>query len=462
MGESPIDIPTLAKLREAFEDSDLPFSVDVSDWNAISENFRLEIDSNYVTLFHTPETESWTTSSIGEFAPFSYGKSLPKNKRVASGSVGVYGSSGVVGHHDQALTNGPTVVIGRKGTVGSVNFSLVPCWPIDTTFYCEDKDQELARFKYYALSALGLERMNTDSAVPGLNRNNAHAVRLRLPPVGEQRRIASALGTLDDRIELGSRIAETLKSIASAMFQAWFVDFEPVRARIEGRSAEAVLTSEYPGHLYSLFPEKLVAAEVGVSPEGWDTVGLDEIAEFTNGLALQKFPPSDNSSLPVIKIAEMRRGITERTDLCSADLDPKYIVENGDLLFSWSGSLDVVFWTHGRGALNQHLFKVTSAEYPPWFCWGWLISHLDWFRGIASNQVTTMGHIRRHHLNEAKVVVPPHSFLEAADEIFSPLIQAAVEAQMQAQSLSRLRNALLPELISGEIRLPDLAEATDC
>jgi len=117
----------------------------------------------------------WREVTVGEFAPFNYGKGLPKRARNHSGQVPVYGSNGVVGTHDSALTDGPTVVIGRKGTVGALHYAPGPCWPIDTTFYLTGTDEALTRYRYYLLKSLGLEHMNADSAVPGLNRDAAHA-----------------------------------------------------------------------------------------------------------------------------------------------------------------------------------------------------------------------------------------------------------------------------------------------
>jgi len=178
----------------------------------------------------------WRETTIGEFAPFAYGKGLPEHARNATGGVPVFGSNGLVGLHDAALTEGPTVVIGRKGTVGAVHYSSVPCWPIDTTFWVTDPDRAVLRFKYYLLKSIGLEYMNADSAVPGLNREAAHARRILVPPLPEQRAIAHILGTLDDKIELNRRISETLEQMARAIFKAWFVDFEPVRAKMNSPS----------------------------------------------------------------------------------------------------------------------------------------------------------------------------------------------------------------------------------
>ena len=123
------------------------------------------------------------------------------------------------------------------------------------------------------------------------------------------------------------------------------------------------------------------------------------------------------------------------------------------MLFSWSGSLELVLWSHGRGALNQHLFKVTSDEFPRWFYWGWLHEHLDDFRGIAAGKATTMGHIQRHHLTDAKVAVPPEELLQTADGTLGNLIEQQVALAVQGRDFAILRDTLLPRLVSVEFRV---------
>lgn len=279
---------------------------------------------------------------------------------------------------------------------------------------------------------------------------------ITIPPLDEQRAIAHVLGTLDDKIELNRRMNETLEAMARALFRSWFVDFEPVRAKMEGRWRPGESLPGLPAHLHPLFPDRLVPSELGDIPEGWEVRGLDSIADFTNGLALQRFPPDDDEWLPVIKIAEMRRGYTEKTAKASVGIDPRYVVEDGDVLFSWSGSLELVLWSHGPGALNQHLFKVTSDEFPRWFYWGWLHQHLDDFRGIAAGKATTMGHIQRHHLTDARVAVPPMEILEAADGQLGSLLDQQVALAVQSRDVATLRDTLLPRLVSGELPLPPI------
>src|ERR1700722_1893411 len=242
---------------------------------------------------------------------------------------------------------------------------------------------------------------------------------------------------------------ETLAAIARALFKSWSVDFDPVRAKSEGRNPGL------PKHLSDLFPDSFQDSELGEIPHGWEVRGLDSIARFLNGLALQKFPPKDGRSLPVIKIAQLRAGTTTGADAASADLAPEYVVEDGDVLFSWSGSLECVLWASGRGALNQHLFKVTSDAFPKWLYYLWIQQHLSDFRHIAAAKATTMGHIQRHHLSEAKVVLPPHALLGAMDRYLGPLVEAVPIRQVESRTLAQIRDTLLPMLVSGELRIED-------
>ena len=273
--------------------------------------------------------------------------------------------------------------------------------------------------------------------------------RSRFPPLGDQRAIAHILGTLDDKIELNRRMNETLESMVWAIFKSWFVDFDPVHAKAEGRD------SGLPTDIAYLFPDRFEDSELGEIPVGWEIRSLDQIASFLNGLALQKYSPKDGRALPVIKIAQLRAGHTRGADLTSSDLDPDYVVDDGDVLFSWSGSLECMLWVGGRGALNQHLFRVTSSSYLKWFYYFWIHEHLPEFRYIAAGKATTMGHIQRHHLTEAKIVVPPSHVMDAADALVAPLFQQILQLRIQSRTLADLRDALLPKLISGELRIED-------
>jgi type I restriction enzyme S subunit len=322
------------------------------------------------------------------------------------------------------------------GTIGQVGLIDGRC-PYDE-YVISNKQMKLtphpakadSLFLYYLFSGTEVSEQikgqTIGSSVPGFNLGQLRSIRLRIPPLPEQRAIASVLGGLDDKIELNRRMNETLEAMARALFQNWFVD----------------------------------ATQAGL-PKGWEVRGLDGIANFLNGLALQKFPPNGDDSLPVIKIAQLRAGHTVGADRASIDLPPQYIIEDGDVLFSWSGSLEVEIWCGGSGALNQHLFKVTSVQFPKWFYYLWTRHHLTDFQNTAANKATTMGHIQRHHLSEAKVFVPPPALMETMDKQFAPVVDKLIANRLESRTLAALRAALLPRLLSGELRVPAAAKLVE-
>ena len=272
--------------------------------------------------------------------------------------------------------------------------------------------------------------------------------RFMLPPLPEQRAIAHILGTLDDKMELNRRMNQTLEEMARAIFQDSFVDFGPVRAKLEGQ--EPYL----PPELWDLFPDRLVASELGEMPEGWEVKELDEIADYRNGLALQKFRPEGvEDKLPVVKIAQLRSGQTDSGEWAKATIPSDCIIDDGDVVFSWSGSLMVKVWCGGRAALNQHLFKVTSKKYPKWFYFRRIEENLADFQDIAADKATTMGHIKREHLHDAKCVIPCQTLFAAVDDTFADLLSQQIKLNLQSRALAAQRDALLPKLVSGEVRV---------
>ena len=273
---------------------------------------------------------------------------------------------------------------------------------------------------------------------------------IKLPPISEQEEIASFLGSVDDKIELNQKMNKTLEEIAKTLFKSWFIDFDPVRAKAEGRPTG--LSKE----ISDLFPDSFEDSELGEIPKGWEVKQLDEIADFLNGLALQKYPESEeHPKYPVLKIAQLREGSTNDQDVFSSGIPDDYIIRNGDYIFSWSASLLSKFWMGGDAALNQHLFKVTSKDYPDWFYAGWVEKHLDSFSSIASSVATSMGHIKRSDLKDAKTIAPSIQTISKLGEYFSNLRKKANLCLLENTVLSDLRDTLLPKLISGELKISD-------
>ena len=236
-----------------------------------------------------------------------------------------------------------------------------------------------------------------------------------IPALQEQKSIAAVLSSLDDKIDLLHRQNQTLEAMAKTLFRQWFVE--------EARG-------------------------------DWKERPLSSIANFLNGLACQKYPPKNElEKLPVLKIRELSGGISESSDWATSEVKPEFIVETGDVIFAWSASLMVKVWDGERCVLNQHLFKVTSTEFPKWFYLLWCKHHLAEFISISSSHATTMGHIKRGDLDAAMVCVPPENELKAMSEQMTPLLDKQIANSKQLRLLENFRDTLLPKLMSGEVRV---------
>ncbi|AUZ77354.1 MULTISPECIES: restriction endonuclease subunit S [Aeromonas] len=405
----------------------------------------------------------WRTALLGDLTVNHDGKRKPvKESDRRPGPYPYYGASGIVDYVDGYLFDGDYLLIAEDGE--NLRTRQTPIafmargksWVNNHAHIVTGNDKADTRFLMYAIAGTDISGYLTGAVMPKLTQGNLNKIELNCPPICEQRAIAHILGTLDDKIELNRRANETLEAMARTLFKAWFVDFEPVRAKIEGRWQRGQSLPGMPAHLYDLFPDRLVESELGEIPEGWEMRSLDSIANYLNGLALQKFPPEgDDEFLPVIKIAQLRAGNTNGADRASARIKPEYVVVDGDVLFSWSGSLEVEVWNGGRGALNQHLFKVTSNTVPKWFYFFATRHHLQSFRAIAADKATTMGHIQRKHLTDARVAVASPEGMKKFDIAIAPLFDQLVSNAQQSRSLAQLRDTLLPKLISGELRVGD-------
>lgn len=253
------------------------------------------------------------------------------------------------------------------------------------------------------------------AAVPGFNLGQLKKMVVSLPVVEEQKAISAVLGSLDDKIHLLARQKKTLETMAETLFRKWFVE----DARTD-----------------------------------WIERPLSSIARFLNGLACQKYPPeNDLEKLPVLKIRELSNGFSEASDWATSKIKSDYIVETGDVIFAWSASLMIKVWDGGNCILNQHLFKVTSDEFPKWFYLMWCKHHLAEFISISSSHATTMGHIKRGDLDTALVWVPSSQELKIMSSQMTPLLDAQMAIAKQIKTLESLRETLLPKLISGEVRV---------
>lgn len=402
----------------------------------------------------------FTKIKIGNFLELKRGYDLPRAKR-KSGNYPIISSSGVSDFHAEMKVCAPGVVTGRCGTIGQIFFIEKDFWPLNTALYVRDFKNNDPRFTYYLLQTLNWEQFNDKSSVPGINRNDVHQEIILAPHKATQKKIADFLSSLDDKIAQNRQMNEVLEEMARTLFRDWFVDFGPTRRQMDGATDPCAIMGdavppEKAATLAPLFPDKL--GENGL-PEGWDKKPLDQCADFLNGLALQKYPAERSKpDLPVIKIAELRSGITAKSNRASRDIPDKYIIGDGDFIFSWSGSLLAKFWTSGSGALNQHLFKVTSQTHPMWFISGWIHRHLGEFQRIAASKAVTMGHIKRAHLSEAMCVCPTDENAILFSDVMEPMTTKQIANDLENRTLAELRDLLLPKLMSGETSIAD-AEA---
>ncbi|MEG1300402.1 MAG: restriction endonuclease subunit S [Erysipelotrichaceae bacterium] len=188
-------------------------------------------------------------------------------------------------------------------------------------------------------------------------------------------------------------------------------------------------------------------------PEDWRKGSLPDIAEYLNGLAMQKFRPNeDEFGIPVLKIKELRQGMCDsNSELCSPNIKPEYIINDGNVIFSWSGSLLIDFWCGGTCGLNQHLFKVASIKYDKWFYYSWTKHHLAKFIAIASAMATTMGHIKRSDLVNSEVLIPSKKDYEHIGSLLQQIYDLIIAKRIENAKLVNLRDELLPKLMSGEL-----------
>lgn len=307
--------------------------------------------------------------------------------------------------------------IGKLAFVDGLKYRATVASHIHVIRRASDKIISKFLFYFFKSPVFGqiIESKITGSVIPALTQFDINNTYFPIPPLEEQNSIASVLGCLDDKIDLLHRQNTTLERMAETLFRQWFVE---------------------------------------EAQEDWEEKPLSSIANFLNGLACQKFPPTDSiNKLPVLKIKELSSGISENSDWATSNVKPEYIVENGDVIFAWSASLMVKVWDGEKCVLNQHLFKVTSQEFPKWFYLQWCKYYLDEFISISSSHATTMGHIKRGDLDTAIVKVPKPEQLIAMTEQMAPLLEKQIINAKQIKTLEKLRDNLLPKLMSGEVRI---------
>ncbi len=390
----------------------------------------------------------WRDTTLGAFAPFQYGKSLPESRRNPAGSVSVFGSNGTVGLHDVGLLEGPTIIIGRKGSVGEVHYSTQPCWPIDTTFYVEEAAHRDLAFTYYMLKDLRLQRLSGDSAVPGLNRETAHRQPVAVPPLDEQVRIGAALRTFDELIENNRRRIELLEQMAQASYREWFVRFR------------------YPGHEHV----SLVDSPLGPIPGGWNETQLAQVATIVRGRSYRRHELVDDGGLPFVNLKCMMRGGGFRRDglkRYGGEHNTDQRVREGDIV------LAVTDLTQGReilaratlvprlaeeaGVISLDVVRVVPHDPGDRLALFFALRHTDFADRVKEfANGSTVLHLSPTHLAEGRIVWPPAALREQFTQLVEPFLKQAEDLADSTDRLAGVRDLLLPKLVTGQIDVSGL------
>lgn len=268
---------------------------------------------------------------------------------------------------------------------------------------------------------------------------------LPVPPILEQEHITEVLGSIDDKIELNRRVNISLEEMAWAIFKAWFIDFEPIKAKEHGASKFYDMSQ----NLFCQLPDSFTDRTLHFVPEGWGISTISNIAEYVNGKAFTQH--ANGRGRLIIRIAELNSGPGKSSKYSDIDTLAKHTASPDDILFAWSGSLDVHRW-HGEEAIvNQHIFKVIPKDLPGWYVYYRLVEAMPFFQTIAAAKATTMGHIKRNHLDDVVFAEPPTWYIDAADEHIRPLYELVHVNEQESLRLIRIRDTLAPALLSGEI-----------
>ena len=316
----------------------------------------------------------------------------------------------------------------NKGTPGRV--CMVPdpvdfCIAQDMIALRADDKKIYNKYLFAVLRSREIQQQiyntNVGDVIPHFKKQFMDQLLIPVPDRKIQEKIGNLYYQLSYKVELNKKINENLEQQAQAIFAQEFLNRSSI-------------------------------------PDGWKVGSLLDIADYLNGLAMQKFRPSDDEiGLPVLKIKELRQGSCDSSsELCSPSIKPAYIIHDGDVIFSWSGSLLVDFWCGGTCGLNQHLFKVTSQKYDKWFYYAWTKHHLDRFIAVAADKATTMGHIKREELAKADILIPNSADYSRIGLLLQPMYDLIIANRIENKKLAEIRDSLLPKLMCGEIDISEI------
>jgi type I restriction enzyme S subunit len=402
-------------------------------------------------------SSDWDSVTLGDVLTLQRGIDLPVQER-KSGSIPVVASTGVVGFHCDAPVKGPGVVIGRSGSIGGGQYIESDFWPLNTTLWVKDFKENSPRFCYYLLKSMDFSGMNAGSGVPTLNRNHLHPLPVLKPSIEEQNSIAETLGALDDRITLLRETNKTLEAIAQAIFKSWFIDFDPVRAKMEGR-APAGLDEETT----ALFPDELAESDLGLVPKGWDVKTVGETVDTVGGATPDtKNPdywepaehhwtsPKDLSGLsdPVLLSTERRISSSGLSKIGSG------LLPVGTLLMSSRAPIGYLAIADMPVAINQGYIAIPpGGQLSPLYMLRWCQANMEGIKGRANG--STFMEISKKAFRPIPILVPPPKLLDVFEETCGTLFDRLVLNSKQAKTLAEIRDALLPRLISGKLQVLD-------
>lgn len=385
----------------------------------------------------------WEEIQLGELFTAHYGKSLTQKNRVP-GKYKVYGSSGITGTHNEFLVKGPGLIIGRKGTIGNVYYEKNSFYPIDTTYYVKESNRYDLLFLYYKLKTLDLDKMNTHSAVPGLNREQLYSIKTKFPKITEQKAIANILSTLDEKIETNNQINEKLEEMAQALFKHWFVDFEFPNEN---------------GEPYKSSGGEMVESELGMIPKGWEVKTINDISSeiITGKTPSTKEKENFGGNIPFVKIPDMHGKVyVEKTEtyLSEKGAVKNKIVPKNSIMVSCIATPGIVSLAGQSCQTNQQINTIINKDNKMCYFNFFSLRNLsDTIRTLGSSGSATLN-LNKNQFSKIKIVVPPKEMTDKYFNVVDKIFETIYLNQKENLKLIELRDTLLPKLMSGEIRVP--------
>lgn len=386
----------------------------------------------------------WRASTWGDEISLEYGKAL-RGHETASGPYRVFGSNGPIGWTEEALAPGPGVILGRKGAYRGVEYSRDPFFVIDTAYYVVPKSDLDMRWLYYAIRHHKLGEVDDGSPIPSTTRAAVYMLDLDVPPPSEQRAIAHILGTLDDKIDLNRRMSETLEAMARALFKSWFVDFDPVRAKVDGRDPGL------PKAVADPFPARLVESELGEIPEGWAVGCVGDEFNLTMGQS----PPGDTynergEGVPFYQgRADFQSRFPKRRVYCRA---PTRLAKAGDTLVSVRAPVGDINMAGEDCAIGRGVAAARHKTGGRSYTYQFMRSLEEAFVRFEA-EGTVFGSMSKGDFRAIPCIVPPGSVVASFEAMLGSLDDRLEVAAVESDTLAALRDALLPKLISGEVRV---------